>query len=181
MKDPEGIHWRFVLLGPLGLIALTVPLLALLGQLTAHVPQPAPPRSWLEPLHSAEHALARGNVGEATRAEREAYRAALASGQWPGMIEVGDLRLQMHNSAPTRTTAARAQVSEAYLIALVRAHRAGDLSGILRAAESFAKLGDDETVERSLGIASRVAADGSPEAQEMYWQTAQRLRRPSRP
>jgi hypothetical protein len=176
MKDSDSVDWRLFLLCPLGLIALTMPLLAVLGQLTAHVPQPVAPRSWQEPLQSAEHALARGNLGEAVRAEREAYRAAFTSGQWPGMIEVGDLRLRMHQGVVTRTTASQAQVREAYLIALARARRERDLEGILRAAEAFARLDDDETVERSLHIASVFAALGSPEAQEMYQQTAQRLR-----
>ena len=176
MKDSEAIDWRLVLLGPLGMLALTVPFLAVLAQLTAQVPQPVTSRSWREPLQSAEHALAQGNFGEAARAEREAYRAAISSGQWPGMIEVGDLRLRMHQGVATRTTDGRAQVREAYLIALARARRKGDLGGILRAAEAFAKLDDAESVERSLRIASVFAAHGSPDAQELYRQTAERLR-----
>jgi hypothetical protein len=175
MRDTDAIDWRLVVLGPLAVIALTVPFLAALAQITAQVPEPAPPRSWLEPLRTAEHALARGDRDEAIRAEREAYRAALRSRQWPGMIDVGDLRLRMHDGAATPTLG-RTRVRDAYMIALVRAHRDGDLGGILRVAESFAKLEDDETVEHSLRIASSVAAQASPEAQEMYRLAALRLR-----
>jgi hypothetical protein len=176
MRDPDTIDWRLLVFGPLGLIALTVPLLAVLAQLTAQVPEPAPPRSWLEPLQTAEHALAQGDLRKAVRAEREAYRAAVNSGQWPGMIDVGDLRLRMRNEVALRTMADRTQVRNAYLIALVRAHRDGDLGGILRVAESFAKLDDDASLEHSLRIASSVAAHGSPETQEMYRVAALRLR-----
>jgi hypothetical protein len=176
MRDPDTIDWRLLVFGPLGLIALTVPLLAALAQLTAQVPEPAPPRSWLEPLQIAEHALAQGDLRKAIRAEREAHRAAVKSGQWPGMLDVGDLRLRMHNESAVGTTAARAQVRNAYLLALVRARRDGDLSGILRVAESFAKLDDDESMEHSLRIAWSVAAHGSPETQEMYRLAALRLR-----
>jgi len=176
MREREAIHWRLVLLGPLGLIVLTVPLFVALARMTAQAPPPAAPRSWLEPVRSAEHALAEGNLGEAARAAREAYRAALTSGQWPGMIEVGDLHLRLNDTTGARTTA-RAQVRKAYLIALVRARREGDLGGILRAAESFAKLDDDEIVEHSLRIAAKVTAHGSPEAREMYRHAAERLRK----
>jgi hypothetical protein len=176
MKDSEAIDWRLVLFGPLCLMALTVPLLAVLAQLSAQVPQLVAPRSWQEPLQSAEQALAQGNLDDAIRAEREAYRAALTSGRWPGMIEVGDLRLRMHQRMATRTAVGQARAHEAYLIALVRACRDDDLGGILRAAESFAKLDDDETVERSLRIASAFAVHASPEAREMYQETVQRLR-----
>lgn len=176
MKDQGGIDWRLVVLGPLGLIVLVVLLVVALGQVTTQAPPPAAPRAWLEPLRSAEDALAEGNLGEAARAAREAYRAALTSGQWPGMIEVGDLHLRLNNAAGTRTTA-RAQVRKAYFIALVRARREGDLGGVLRAAESFAKLDDDETVEQALRIAAAFAAHGSPETREMYRHTAERLRK----
>jgi hypothetical protein len=176
MRDPDAIDWRLLGLGPLGLIVLTVPLLAALAQITAQVPQPAPPRSWLEPLQSAERALAQGDLREAVRAGQEAYRAALTSGQWPGMIDVGDLCLRMHSDEATRTIVGPAQVRKAYLIALVRARRDGDLGGILRVAEAFANLEDDENVEYSLHIASSFAAHDSPEARELYRQTAQRLR-----
>ena len=176
MKDSEAFAWRVLVFGPLGLIALTMPCLVALGQFSARAPQPVMSRSWQEPLHSAEQALAQGDLGRAARAERVAYRAALSSGQWPGMIEVGDLRLRMHQGLDVRGTTVRAEVREAYMIALVRARREGDLGGILRAAEAFARLDDDETVERSLLIASAFAARGSPEAREMYEQTVQRLR-----
>jgi hypothetical protein len=92
------------------------------------------------------------------------------------MIDVGDLRLRMRNEVALRTMADRTQVRNAYLIALVRAHRDGDLGGILRVAESFAKLDDDASLEHSLRIASSVAAHGSPETQEMYRVAALRLR-----
>ena len=176
MKDPETLDWRFFLFGPLGLIGLTLPFLVTLGHLTARSPQPAAARSWQAPLKNAEHALAEGNLGDAARAERQAYQAALTSGQWPGMIEVGDLRLRMNQGIAMRSTAEQAPVRQAYLIALARARRDGDLDGVLRAAEAFARLDDEETVERSLRIASVFAAHGSLEAQEMYEQTVLRLR-----
>src|SRR5262245_14705120 len=110
MKNSERIAWRVMVFGPLGLIALTVPCLVALSQLSARTSQAFTPRAWQEPLRSAERALAEGDLGGAARAERAAYRAALRSGQWSGMIEVGDLRLRMQAGVDLRDPTARAEV-----------------------------------------------------------------------
>lgn len=110
-------------------------------------PLVAPTAPWTTHLLEVEAALAQKDARSAERAWQEAYRAALGSMAWEGMIVVGE--------AARHISAARAR--RAYLIALIRARQQQSLEGVLRAAEAFASLGDREVVQSCLRIAAGLA------------------------
>ena len=138
------------------LVVLGVGVLVLLGialagveVLTAAVPRAVTPRVWTTPLARLEAALEEGDSGAALAWWREAHAAALRSGQWEGMIEVGDAVRRF----PEGTVHAR----RAYLTALFRARRQHSLDGMLRAADAFGQLGDRDVLAQALRIAEREA------------------------
>jgi hypothetical protein len=118
-------------------------------------------------------ALARGNVGAAERSAHIAYAAALASRSWEGLLEAGDAHRRIGEVSGQRAAAA-AQAREAYLAALFRARQQSALDGVLRAAEAFADLGDQDAAARGVRIAEGLAAR-DPEAQADVRAVAARL------
>jgi hypothetical protein len=115
------------------------------------------PIPWTAHLPSVDGALAAGDVKAAVRAWHTAHAAALASGSWEGMIEAGDAYLRIGRAAGARTPA-EAKARQAYLVALFRARAQRSLDGVLRAADAFAQLGDDEVVAQGIAVARALAA-----------------------
>ena len=129
---------------------------------------------WAAPLREAEEGLAHGDARAADRAWRAAYRVALASRRWEGMLEAGDVRLRLGQTAPggedPRTSARRL-----YLAGFLWARDQRSLEGVLRAAEAFAALGDREVVEHVLHIADEIVArSGDAQGQERLGALRQR-------
>lgn len=124
---------------------------ALLGvqALTAAAPWAVAPMLWTTPLVRAQQALDRGDTTGALSFWIEAQAAALRSGQWEGMIEVGDAARQFPGGDP--------RARRAYLTALFRARQQRSLDGVLRAATAFGELGDREVLAEALRIAEREA------------------------
>jgi hypothetical protein len=96
-------------------------------------------------------------VSAAVGAWHDAYGAALASRGWEGMIAVGDAFLRIGVEAGTRN-GSRPNARQAYLNALIRAHRDGSPDGMRRAAEAFAALGDHAVATQCLRVADELAA-----------------------
>ena len=140
-----------------GAIMLGIP-----GRPGALIPGPAsqaPERAdaWVADLHQAEHARAQRDLGAARQAWQRAFRAALASRRWEGMLEVGNASLRIGDSPGAREPSL-ATARRLYLEAFFRAKAEGSLEGVLRAAEAFAALGDHEVVAQCLRVAERMAA-----------------------
>lgn len=112
---------------------------------------------WITHLRRAEDALARRNVSAADMAWHDAYRAALKSRRWAGMVEVGEAYLRIGEAVRGRKVS-EAKARELFLTALLRARAQGSLDGVLRTTEAFAVLGDREVVEQGLRIAQGLAA-----------------------
>jgi hypothetical protein len=109
---------------------------------------------WKAHLVTIDQALARHDVSAAVGAWHDAYGAALASRGWEGMIAVGDAFLRIGTEAGT-ASGSRSNARQAYLNALIRAHRDGSAEGMRRTAEAFAVLGD-----HAVAIQCRRVADG---------------------
>jgi hypothetical protein len=137
-----------VLLGA-GLMSLLGVALAGVEVLTAAVPRSVTPRIWTPPLAQVDRALTEGDRAAALSWWRDANAAAIRSGQWEGMIEVGD--------SARRLEAGAVLARQAYLTALFRARQQRSLDGLLRAAAAFGELGDHEVLEHALRIAEREA------------------------
>lgn len=118
---------------------------------------------WTLRLREAETALAAGDGRTAVTRLRAAHQAALRTGRWDALTDVGDVARRARELAapPPR---ASATASRAYLAGLARAREQHSVEGVLRVAEGFAALGDGEMVEYCIGVAGRFAAsDGSGE------------------
>jgi hypothetical protein len=113
--------------------------------------------AWKARLQQVDDAMARDDFAAAERLWREAYAAALKSRHWEGMVAAGDSYRRLGERAGFRMVAS-AKARETYLAALFRARSQGSVEGVLRAAQGFAELGDDQVVEQCLGLAQRVAA-----------------------
>jgi hypothetical protein len=113
---------------------------------------------WRAHVGTIEQALARHDVSAAVRAWHDAYGAALASRGWEGMIAVGDAFLQIGTEAGT-LSGARSNARQAYLNALIRAHRDGSADGLRRTAAGFATLGDHAVATHCLRVADKLAAN----------------------
>jgi hypothetical protein len=96
---------------------------------------------WRAHIGTIDQALARHDVSAAAGAWHDAYGAALASRGWEGMLAVGDAFLRIGAEAGT-VSGARANARQAYLNALIRAHRDGSREGLRRTAAAFEALGD---------------------------------------
>jgi hypothetical protein len=111
---------------------------------------------WTTALDRAEAAMAQGDPAGAMSAWRDAHAAAMRSGQWEGMIAVGDASRRLGESnGSQRESVARAR--QAYLTALFRARRERSVEGSLRAAVAFGELGDRHVLAQALRIAERQA------------------------
>jgi len=112
---------------------------------------------WLAHLRTVEQALEKGDGKGAMRAWHGAYGAALGSGRWQAMVEVGDAFLRIGEVSRSRdafTPTAR----RAYRVALARAVQQRSVDGVLRTAEAFAALGDREIARQCVRIAEQLAA-----------------------
>jgi hypothetical protein len=138
------------------LLVLLVAGIAGMEMLAPEVPRAAAPSGWAVALECADTALDEGSPTDALAAWREANAAALRSGQWEGMIAVGDAarRLAAREGFPRPDLALARQ---AYLTALYRARRDHSVEGALRAAVAFAELGDREVLTQALRIAEKQA------------------------
>jgi hypothetical protein len=117
---------------------------------------------WTAPLRLVDEALARQSGPAARQAWHDAYRAALGSPRWDGMLAAGDAALRV-GELTGRRAAAEATARQAYLTAFFRARQQGALDGVLRTAEAFSALGDHEVAERCLRAAQALAAQrGDP-------------------
>jgi hypothetical protein len=96
-----------------------------------------------------DRALGAGDGAAALSWWREAHAAALRSGQWEGMIEVGDTARRLAAGGP--------RARQAYLTALLRARPQRSLDGVLRAATAFGELGDSDVLAQALRMAEREA------------------------
>ena len=109
---------------------------------------------WAARIAEMDRALERGETATVSAAWREAYVAAHASRNWPGMLAVGDAALRA-GRATGISDVYEPRARRAYRTALLRAHRQGSPEGMLAAAEAFGRLGDRDT-ER---LAKAEAAD----------------------
>lgn len=112
---------------------------------------------WTIHIRKAEEALAKKNARAAEQSWHEAYRAALSSRRWEGMVAVGDASRRIGEVAGTRE-ASLARARQVYLTALDRARQQRSVEGVLRAAEAFDALGDREVVNVCMRIAESLAA-----------------------
>jgi hypothetical protein len=138
------------------LLGLLVAGIAVMEMFASEIPSAAAPDEWAAPLDRSDAALAGGDAAAALTAWREANAAAIRSGQWEGMIAVGDAarRLGARGGTP-RDSLMRAR--QAYLTALYRARREQSVEGALRAAAAFGELGDRDVLAQALRIAEQQA------------------------
>jgi hypothetical protein len=111
---------------------------------------------WEAHVQWVHQLLDRGDVSGAVRAWHDAYGAALDGPGWEGMLAVGDAFLRIGDVAHS-TRGAQANAYQAYLVALVRAERAGSVDGMLQTATAFAGLDDHAVVAQCIRIARRLA------------------------
>ena len=118
---------------------------------------------WTLRLREAEAALATGRPQLTLIQLRAAYRAALRTGRWDAMVEVGDVARRAAQGTPAPAPAVPT-ASRAYLAALALARDQRSLDGVLRVGQGFAALGDREMVEYCIGLAGgfadRAGAEG---------------------
>jgi hypothetical protein len=164
------------LIVPLVILAVAaVGLMAVSACACVASPPPAGESAWREHLQATDAALAERNPSRAARVWQEARSAALRSGAWNALVEVGDASVRIGELAPARNGAARARARDLYLSALFRARGQRSLDGVLRVTEAFAALGDADVVSQGLRIAGRLAASQGPAAQDRVREAASRL------
>ncbi len=113
---------------------------------------------WRAHVGTIDQALARHDVSAAVGAWHDAYGAALASRGWEGMLAVGDAFLRIGAEAGT-VSGSRSNARQAYLNALIRAHRDGSVDGLRRTAAAFETLGDHAVATHCLRVADELAAN----------------------
>jgi hypothetical protein len=157
MREWWSTQWYAPILALAAVVmALLVAGLVVMERLAAEAPHAVAPHAWTTPLDRADTALADGDIAGAMAAWREAHAAAMRSGQWEGMIAVGDASRRLAlNSGSHRDGVARAR--QAYLTALFRARRERSVEGSLRAAVAFGELGDRHVLAHALRIAEQQA------------------------
>ncbi len=134
-----------------------------------------PGTPWVAHTRAVDEALARKDLSMAIRSWHDAYRAALGSRRWEGMVEVGDAYLRIGETAGLRKPW-EPKAWEIYLNALSRARHQTALNGVLRVAEAFAGLGDHEVAEECLRVAGQLAVQGrDPQAYERIREFRERL------
>lgn len=110
-----------------------------------------------------DRALARGEVAAVTAAWREAYVAAHASRNWPGMLAVGDAALRA-SRANGAAHVFEPRARRAYRTALLRAHRQASREGVLAAGEAFGRLGDRDAERLARAEAAELAIRAEADA-----------------
>ena len=138
------------------LLGLLILALVAVEVLVAHSPSAVPSRAWTPPLSRVDEALQDGDLAAAMAWWREARVSAIRSGEWEGLIEVGDASRRLGEASGLRQDA-DSQAREVYLAALLRAQRQRSLEGVLRAAGAFGELGDHEVTAQAIRIAERQA------------------------
>lgn len=113
---------------------------------------------WRVHVGTVDQALARHDVSAAVGAWHDAYGAALASRGWEGMLAVGDAFLRIGAEAGT-VSGSRSSARQAYLNALIRAHRDGSADGLRRTAAAFEALGDHAVATHCLRVADELATN----------------------
>lgn len=151
MKDSSPNEGRVSLLIALAFIVLV---LTGLESIPALLVNPSP--SWKTHLQWVDEALAVNDTSRAVLLWRDAYGAALGSGDWEAMLAVGDASVRIGQTASVHT-GFDAKARQSYLTALFRARQQRSLEGVLRTTEAFAALGDDAVVAQGLHIAEEVA------------------------
>ena len=111
---------------------------------------------WAAQVQAMDEALVRHDAATAQATWRDAYAAAHASREWPGMIAVGDAAIRLGRATDT-VAVAESRARRVYLTALMRARRHGSLDGVLAAGEAFGRLGDREVVQQALAVATDMA------------------------
>ena len=124
---------------------------------TASATADTPETAWALELVTVNEAIADRDLRRAMRAWSDAYRATRATRSWRGMLEVGDAYLRIGDTWGLRKDA-MPKARELYLAAFFGARQERALDGVLRAAESFAALGDRDVSERCLREGERLAA-----------------------
>jgi hypothetical protein len=145
-----------ILLTGVAFLGLLILALIAVEVLVAHSPSAVASRSWTPPLSQVDAALQDGDLAAAMAWWREARLSAIRSGDWEGLIEVGDASRRLGEAGGFRQDA-ESQAREAYLAALLRAQRQRSLDGVLRAAGAFGELGDREVTAQAIRIAERQA------------------------
>ena len=175
MGEPGTRRWSYTLaLGAVSMLVVTI--LALLGVefLADHVLGADPDVAWQVHLERVDAAMARHDPAGAEVLWGEAYVAAIKSRHWEGMVAAGDTYRRLGQLGGFRKIS-DAKAREAYLAALFRARNRGSLEGVLRAAQGFAELGDQEVVEQCIRVARSVAARSwNPRADEQVRAFAER-------
>ena len=127
----------------------------------------APPRSvqptalalaatpWAPHIAAVDAALRAGDLAAASVASTEAYRAALGSRRWEGLVDAADAYLRVARAAGTPQTGAP-HARQLYLAALFRARDAGSVEGVVRIAQAFDSLGDREAADQAIRTAQRM-------------------------
>jgi len=122
-------------------------------QSTATVAGSAAP--WTPHITAVDAALRAGDLAAASAASTEAYRAALASRRWEGLVDAADAYLRVARAAGT-PRAGVPHARQLYLAALFRARDAGSIEGVVRVAQAFDSLGDREAAEQAIRTAQRM-------------------------
>jgi hypothetical protein len=112
---------------------------------------------WAARIAEMDRALGRGEMPAAAAAWREAYVAAHASRDWPGMLAVGDAALRAARATGT-SDVFEPRARRAYRTALLRAHRQGSRDGVLAAGEAFGRLGDRDAERLARAEAAELAS-----------------------
>ena len=129
-------------------------LLAALAPGCADADPPGP--TWSEHLLAVDEALARNEVMAARHAWQNGYSAALRSGTWLGLLELGDayLRIPALGESPSSPKPMARQV---YLRALLRAQAQGSAEGAMLVALAFDQLGDTHVAAHCMRVAEGLA------------------------
>jgi hypothetical protein len=138
----------------LGGAALLGALEVALARASNYIMRPSAP--WVTPLQDMDAALAQADLAAAAAARHRAHLAALGSRSWEGFLAVGDAALRIGDAAGDRR-AMEPAARRAYLRALTYARAQRSLDGVLQATESFARLGDRDTVEQGIRMARDLA------------------------
>jgi hypothetical protein len=135
-------------------VPMVLLLLASLALGCADAQPPGP--TWNEHLRAVDEAVARNEVSTALQAWHHGYAAALRSGTWIGLVELGDAYLRIP-AAGERQSPPKPMARQAYLRALLRAQAQGSAQGALLVALAFDELGDAQVAAHCMRIAESLA------------------------
>jgi hypothetical protein len=110
---------------------------------------------WAPHIAAVDAALRAGDLAAASVASTEAYRAALGSRRWEGLVDAADAHLRVARAAGTPQAGAP-HARQLYLAALFRARDAGSVEGVVRVAQAFDSLGDREAADHAIRTAQRM-------------------------